>query len=46
MANKATISKKFGEDVVVVVEAESAISAEQAVKDAVKAVQLVKIQEK
>jgi len=43
MANKVTISKKFGKDVVVVVVAESNISATQAAKDAMEALQTIKI---
>lgn len=43
MASKVTISKKFGKDVVVIVEAESNLGAQQAMKDAVAAIEVVKI---
>lgn len=43
MPNKVTISKKYGEDVVVVIEAESSISAQAALKDAVAAIDSLKI---
>jgi len=43
MANKVTISKKYGKDVVVFVEAESNISVQAAAKDAVGALQSIKV---
>ena len=43
MANKVTISKKLGRDTVVVVEAESNNSAQLAAKDAVAAIESIKV---
>lgn len=43
MANSVTISKKIGKDTVVVVAAESNQSAVQAAKDAVTAIESIKV---
>lgn len=43
MENKVTISEKFGRSIVVVIEAKSATSAKQAAKDAVEALESIKV---
>ena len=42
MANKVTISKKIGKDVVVIVEVKSSINATQAAKEAALAIESIK----